>query len=36
MALSEHETVSDRGPSDPRTVFATLAKQGVDFVVIGG
>jgi predicted nucleotidyltransferase len=34
--MSELDTMGDRGPSDPRLIFETLTRHGVDFVAIGG
>lgn len=34
--MSEVDTMGDRGPSDPRLIFETLTRHGVDFVAIGG
>jgi hypothetical protein len=34
--MSELDTIGDRGPSNPRLAFATLARHRVDFVAIGG
>jgi hypothetical protein len=34
--MSELDTMGDRGPSNPRLVFETLIRLGVDFVAIGG
>jgi predicted nucleotidyltransferase len=34
--MSEIDTMGDRGPSDPRLIFQTLVRHGVDFVAIGG
>jgi hypothetical protein len=34
--VSELDTMGDRGPSNPRLIFETLARHGVDFVAIGG
>jgi predicted nucleotidyltransferase len=34
--MSDLDTIGDRGRSDPRGIFAVLARHGVDFVVIGG
>jgi hypothetical protein len=34
--MSEIDTMGDRGPSNPRLIFETLGRHGVDFVAIGG
>ena len=34
--MSDIDTMGDRGPSDPRLIFETLTRSGVDFVAIGG
>jgi hypothetical protein len=34
--MSELDTMGDRGPSNPRLIFETLVRHGVDFVAIGG
>lgn len=34
--MTELDTMGDRGPSDPRAIFATLARHRIDFVAIGG
>ena len=34
--MTEIDTMGDRGPSDPRLIFETLTRHGVDFVAIGG
>jgi predicted nucleotidyltransferase len=34
--VSNIDTMGDRGPSDPRLIFETLTRSGVDFVAIGG
>jgi predicted nucleotidyltransferase len=34
--MSDIDTMGDRGPSDPRLIFETLTRRGVDFVAIGG
>ncbi|HEX7298399.1 MAG TPA: hypothetical protein VF257_05295 [Solirubrobacteraceae bacterium] len=34
--MSELDTMGDRGQSNPRLIFETLTRHGVDFVAIGG